>query len=120
MLAERLKTHYILKGFSQETGFRVFTFERVGVDECRATFTVKTDIALTLRYGIRLQELPLLCRGLLEQGDADETVRAFTFAEDDMCRHADEASARAALARVSKHRRPPPAASTPGWRLPPR
>lgn len=53
---------YILTGFTQEMGFRVFAFERIGDDRLRTKFTVKADLALIRRYGIRLQDLPLMCR----------------------------------------------------------
>lgn len=55
---------YILSGFTQDMGFRVFRFEGVAVDRprTRTVFTVRADLALIRRYGIQIQELPLLCR----------------------------------------------------------
>jgi hypothetical protein len=120
MLVERQKMQYVLNGFSQAQGFRVFTFERVAADRTRTLFTVKTDVALTQHYGIRLQELPLLCRALLEQHDAGDTRRAFTYTEEDMCRHANCASAKAEEARQKRDRRPPPVKAPSVWRFPSR
>ena len=58
---------YILTGFTHDMGFRVFAFEGVGEDRVRTEYRVKADLALIRRYGIRVQELPLLCRAVLER-----------------------------------------------------
>lgn len=120
MLVERQKMQFVLDGFSQAQGFRIFTFERVAADRTRTLFTVKTDVALSQRYGIRLQELPLLCRGILEQHQEDDTRRAFTYTEEDMCRHANCASAKAEEAKQKRDRRPPPVKAPSVWRFPSR
>jgi hypothetical protein len=80
---------FILAGFTHDSGFRVFTFERIGADQRRTGFVVRTDLALTQRYGIRLQELPLLCQGLLERRDEGEQARTFTFTEAEMLLYAN-------------------------------
>ncbi|MBA3974072.1 MAG: hypothetical protein C0504_07635 [Candidatus Solibacter sp.] len=120
MLVERQKMQFVLDGFSEAGGFRVFTFERVAADRSRTLFTVKTDVAMTQRYGIRLQELPLLCRAILEQHHEDDTSRAFTYTEEDMCRHANRATAKAEEAKQKRDRRPPPVKAAPAWRFPSR
>ncbi len=74
----------IFNGFTHDMGFRVFAFERVEEDRIRTKYTVRADLALTLRYGIRTQELPLLCRHLLERRDKGEATGTLTFTEDDM------------------------------------
>ena len=79
--------HYVLTGFTQEVGIRVFRFERIGNDQVRTEFTVRADLAMSRRYDIRMQELPLLCRLLLERSEGAEEQRAFTFTEDQMCVH---------------------------------
>ncbi len=61
---------FILTGFRQDMGFRVFAFERRETTRSRMEFTVKADLGLIRRYDIRMQELPLLCRSLLERSDA--------------------------------------------------
>lgn len=104
-MVENQKTQYILNGFSQIGEFRVFAFERISADWSRLGFTVRTNLALTRRYGIRLQELPLLCRTVLEQRPEGETQREFAFTEEDMCLHTSEAAARAVEAK--KRRKPP-------------
>jgi hypothetical protein len=94
---------YILKGFTQDTGFRVFAFEGIAVDRTRTAFTVKADLALSRRYGIRMQELPLLCRSVLDRRDDSGETRALTFGEEEMCAcEKDRAAATAA------HKRKPP------------
>jgi hypothetical protein len=61
------KMQFVLVGFTQDAGFRVFAFEGIGEDRMRTKFTVRADLALIRGYEIRVQELPLLCRGLLER-----------------------------------------------------
>lgn len=105
---ESAKMQFILKGFSQAMGFRVFAFEGIAADRTRTVFTVRTDLALTRRYGIRLQELPLLCRKVLERRDEGENKRTFTYTEEDMCLHASDcAAARDAAAQKRKSPRRP-------------
>ena len=95
------KMQFILTGFSEIAGFRVFAFEGIAADWTRTAFTVRTNLALTRRYGIRLQELPLLCRAVLERSD-DEEQRALTFTEEDMRLHADGVALREKAARQRK------------------
>ena len=105
---ESPKMYFVLNGFSQDMGFRVFTFEGITAERVhliRVPFTVSIDIALARKHGIRLQELPLLCRSVLERGRPDQEKRAFTYTEEDMCLHADNIAARnqaAKHARVSR------------------
>lgn len=86
---ENPKIQFVFKGFSQAAGIRVFAFESIGADAIRTTFTVKTDLALTRTYGIRLQELPLLCRAVLERSCAGIEKRNFAYTAEDMGRYAD-------------------------------
>jgi hypothetical protein len=98
---------FMLTGFTQDLAFRVFAFERMGSDRVRTKMVVRADLALIRRYGIQMQELPLLCRNLLERSDSDNGTGAqtLTFSEDDMSLHAkDRASAKEAAAQ----RRKPP------------
>lgn len=74
---------YILTGFKQDLGFRVFSFERAGT-EPRSTSTVRADIGLARKHGILMQELPLLCRAVLEHGTDDGAVRSQTYSEEAM------------------------------------
>ena len=85
---------FILMGFNQDTGFRTFAFQGIAADRTRSDFTVRADLALSRKYGIRVQELPLLCRRLLERDDRGEERRTLTFTEEDMRLHADTETAR--------------------------
>src|SRR5260370_14625399 len=93
---------FILTGFTQNTGFRVFAFERIGADRTRTPFTVRTDLELIRKYGIRVQELPLLCRGFLERRDETEQERAWIFTEDEMCLYASKCAAERDAAKKKK------------------
>jgi hypothetical protein len=77
-------------------------------------------LALIKSYGIRIQELPLLCRGLLERQEEGEEKRTFTFAEREMRAYADIcATAREAAAQKKRlARRPVPADVGAAWRGP--
>lgn len=75
---------YILTGFTHDAGMRVFAFQGIGEDRVREDFAVRADLALTRRFGIQMQELPLLCRGILERRDEGEQERAFTYTEAEM------------------------------------
>ena len=108
---------FILTGFTQEMGFRVFAFERMGEDRIRTRWTVRADLALIRRYGIRLQELPLMCRGLLERGDDSEKTPAMTFTEEEMRACASErATAKEVAAHKRKTRRPTGENGGAAWR----
>src|SRR5579871_4281537 len=88
---------FTLTGFTQDTGCRVFAYEGTGEDRVRMRFTVRADLALSRKYGIRLQELPLMCLAILERSSViDETSaepavpqRALTFTEEAMIQYAD-------------------------------
>lgn len=114
---------FTLTGFTQETGSRVFEYEGIGEDRVRIKFTVRADLALSRKYGIRLQELPLMCLGILERSsETDEASgaemnsapRALTFTEDAMIRYSEDCVAArdaAALKRTSLRRQTPKPAS---------
>lgn len=120
-------TQFTLTGFKQDTGFRVFAFEGTAEDRTRTAFAVRTDLAMSRKYGIQLQELPLLCRELLERRDAGEQDRTVIFTEEDMQLHASTRAAEREAAQRRKAPRRPPAhngqtAHQPGseWRGPQR
>jgi hypothetical protein len=109
---------FILMGFEHQAGTRLYAFQST-TNGVRADFTVGVELALIPRYGIRIQELPLLCRELLERQGEGEPKRRFTFAETEMSAYADVcAAARAAAAQRRKPiRRPPPSENAGGaWR----
>ena len=111
---------YTLTGFTQDSGCRVFAYDGVGEDRVRIKYTVSADLALSRKYGIRLQELPLMCLEILERSSAmDEAggaepvvaLRTLSFTEAAMIRYADEvvAARDAAALKRSSNRRPQPA-----------
>jgi hypothetical protein len=104
---------FILTGFTQDLAFRVFAFERMGLDRVRTKVVVKADLALVRRYGIPVQELPLLCRNLLEKSEDGLGASTLTFTEDDMCLLAKN---RTAAREAAASKRKPPR-KTPGENL---
>jgi hypothetical protein len=111
---------FVLTTFTQESGFRVFAFEGIDSERIRTTYTVRVDLALTRIYGIRMQELPLLCRGLLERGDTAGSAHSLTFTEEEMGIYSKNcATAKAAAAQKRKPPRRPPSENTgSAWRVP--
>jgi len=107
---------YVLTGFTHDVGFRVFAFQGIGEDRVRTDYSVRADLALSRKYGIRVQELPLLCRRILEQHDESDSQRAFTYTEAAMRLRADFCAAEAAAQKRKSPRRP--ANQNPGaaWR----
>jgi hypothetical protein len=98
---------FILTGFTQDAAFRVFEFDYVGSSQPRTQFTVRADLDLTRRYGIRVQELPLLCRGVLETRGESEEARAFTLTEEKMMVYMKDGAAAKELAAQKKKPRKP-------------
>ena len=110
---------FILTGFTQDMGFRVFAFEGVRADRTRAQYTVRADLGLIRKYGITVQELPLLCRGLLDTCGENEQKRALVFSEDDMqLQLKDRQLAREAARMKKPPRRPPGTNVGAAWRAP--
>ena len=93
---------FVLTGFTHDMGFRVFTFDRVGEDRVRTPCSVKADLAVVRRYGIRIQELPLLCRGLLDRTEEGAEIRSLIFTEEAMKSFVDDRSAARDLAAKKK------------------
>jgi len=81
---------YVLTGFTNDMGFRVFAFDVVGDDRVRTEYQVRADLTLVRKHGIKLQELPLLCRDVLEERIlGSHRQHTFTYTEAEMCIHAD-------------------------------
>jgi hypothetical protein len=116
---------FTLTGFTQDLGCRVFAYEGTGDDRVRIRFTVRADLALSRKYGIRLQELPLMCLGILEKSNENDEAssaepdianRTLTFTEEAMMRYAEDCIAArdaAALKRTSMRRLQPKPAAAP-------
>ena len=93
---------YVLNSFHHESNIRKFVFDGIDADYKRTPFTVCVDLGLIRKYEISLQELPLLCRHLLEGQAAEAQIRVLTFTEADMQGHADR---RAAALHAAEERR---------------
>lgn len=101
------KTLFILSGFSQTAGIRVYAFECLDAGK-RTDYTVAVDLGLIAGYGIRIQDLPLLCRELLQQRTEPSEIAALMFTEQDMRSHAEiRATAREDAERKKKTPRHP-------------
>jgi hypothetical protein len=85
------KTQFFLTGYTQAAGIRIYAFQG-RVHDSRMDYTVEVDLALIPGYGIRIQELPLLCRELLQQAQPDE-ISAVVFTEQRMRNHAEKLAA---------------------------
>ncbi len=110
---------FVLAGFTPDTGFRIFKFEGIGDDRSRTEFTVRADLALSRKYGIQMQDLPLLCRGLLDRLDENEPGRHFVFSEEEMRGRAEQRVAEKDAADRKKAARKTPTNNGGGvWRGP--
>jgi hypothetical protein len=98
---------FFLTGFQQDANIRRYAFERTGDGRANTRFTVGVDLATVRRYGIPLQELPLLCRRLLEDRNAPTQAAALTFSEEDMAGYANRRAARAQEAEAKRRARRP-------------
>ncbi len=120
---------FSMTGFTQEHGIRRYIFKAASVDQKFREFAVDADVTVARKYGIALQELPLLCRRLLEsdaagqisrmEGDASmQDARVLTFSEELMRQHADRCAdlERALQERRRSHRRPNTARLGEHWR----
>lgn len=98
---------YVLTSVHHESNVRKFSFDGIDADRGRTSFTVCVDLGVIRKYEIPLQELPLLCRYLLEGQAFDAQTRVVTFTEADMQGHADRRAAakRAAVERRGGHRK---------------
>lgn len=99
---------YVLTSFHHESNVRKFLFDGIDADRKRTPFTVCVDLGMIRKYEISLQELPLLCRHLLEGQPVDAQIRALTFTEADMRDHADRRAAALRAAEERKARRKSP------------
>ncbi len=94
---------FVLTGFTHDQGFRVFAFDRIGADRARIKFVVRADLGLIRRYGIHIQDLPLLCRNLLDRRDEADEILPLTFTEEEMRLNCGQrAAAREAAAKKRK------------------
>jgi len=101
---------FILTGFTPDPRGRVFAFQGIAADQKKTLHTVTADLSVIRLYGILIQELPLLCRALLEsRHEAGLDYSALVLTEADMRVQADSRSAiRAEVDRKKSLRKTPP------------
>ena len=106
---------FLLVGFKEEgSDIRRFLFECVAPDRSRRTVVVDANMALMRKHEIRVQELPLLCRRLLESIADGNLTDAITFTEDQMI--AIQTAAAAGAEKKPKPPRRPSPATGQAWR----
>jgi hypothetical protein len=100
---------YTLTGFRQDGNIRMFVFQGVTPDRRKAIFVVGADITLISKHAIPIQELPLLCRRLLEDRGEDADRTRLMFTEKHMLDYVTRKAAaqQASDQRRKPHRRPP-------------
>lgn len=103
MTPQTMNRHFVLTGFSQQSDFRLFAFESVARDHSRIPFTVRADLKLARRYGIHLQDLPMLCQDLLARFLDSGLGQHLDYNEEQMRRQQDiRLAAQLAAARNAK------------------
>lgn len=95
--------NFAFTGFFQDGGYRVFSYETLPKEHGRHKFWVRADLALARRNKIQVQELPLLCRAVLEDRGEVEGERTLTYTSAEMTLHAN---ARATADEKRKSRKP--------------
>jgi hypothetical protein len=94
---------YALTGFTSDMGFRVYAFDVIDDDRVCTAYTVRADLALVRQYGISLQELPLLCRGVLEQRILiNDGEHRLTYTQAEMRIHAEARSFKAEKLKAAR------------------
>ena len=96
---------FVLVGFSQTGNVRRFVFERVTAERARIQYSVDADLLALRGFRISMQELPLICRRLLETVAESDPMRALILTEEHMRQHA--AVTTAALEQAALKRKSP-------------
>ena len=108
---------YIFTGFRQANAIRQFAFDCIADDKTRTQITVGADLALARKHFILLQDLPLLCRRLLESSGEIWRTGPMMFTEDQMLDV--ETAIATAKAEKKPARKPTPSNSLgQAWRSP--
>ena len=69
---------YQFTGFTHSGEFREFAFDGVADDRSKTRFKVIADLALSRKYHIAVQELPLLCRRLRHQRNKIKKTKKYS------------------------------------------
>ena len=109
---------FVLTGFTHDLGSRVFAFDRVAEDWARTKCTVSADLGLIRKYGIQIQELPLLCRRILDRHEESGEIGPFIFSEEEMgaCAAARTAARELAASKRKPRFKPPAENLGAAWR----
>ena len=99
---EQNGTSFVLAGFSHHFGFRVFEFDCLENGRPRSRYTVRADLTLVRKHGIHLQDLPLLCRRLLDRREEVEDATSLTLTEAEMMACVEREAARVQSAKKRK------------------
>ena len=75
---------YVFTGFRQLQDVREFAFDCVADDRSRTQVTVGANLSLARKHFILMQDLPLLCRRLLETSETEGDGGRLTFTEANM------------------------------------
>ena len=94
--------NFVFTGFRQDDSLRHYLFQ--SVTRPSEKFTVGADLNLVRKHSIPLQELPLLCRRLLEAKDEPLNSPSLVFTEQDMLGYVEK-RARAAHDAELKRRK---------------
>lgn len=94
---------YVLTGFFQDGGFRVFSYDGISSDHRRSPFWVRADLALARQHKLAVQDLPLLCRGVLDNRASEAGEHTLTFSKAEM---AELAEARERAVSPRRFKRP--------------
>jgi len=102
----RFTLGFVLTGFRQYRSVRHYAFDYVSGKDKREACVVCADLNLLQKHKIPLQEVPLLCRRLLETADVGARER-LEFSETDMLSYNANRSAQQKVnAKKKKHRVP--------------
>jgi hypothetical protein len=112
---------FVLTGFRQDSNVREYTFQPLSTGHDRRVWTVSADLSLMRKHKIPLQELPLLCRRLLEAHADGPKDGALMFTERDMLGYVSNRSAAEVAAEHKRRARRMPSSSRVGmaWRTAP-
>ena len=96
---------FILTGFKQSLNIRHYFFQVTALDRTKYEVSVDADLDLMRRYGISIQEMPLLCRRLLEGRPGTKPSELVVFSEQTMSAFAHDRTAER-LAQELRRKRP--------------
>jgi hypothetical protein len=98
---------FFFTGFNQTLNIRHFAFRGVPAEPDSVPFVVSADVSLLRKYGISLQDAPLICLRMLEALEESARASSIVLTEDFMSTYARARVAdREAAALKRKHPKP--------------